>query len=111
MANEKLAILGGTPAIPKGTISEETLDKLFRPMVLTKEAEDAAMDVIRRGAFSGTDITEKFQKEFAEWQGTEYAIAYCNGTMALTSAMFAIGLGEGDEIICPTKTYWGSVSQ
>ena len=25
--------------------------------------------------------------------------------------MFAIGLGKGDEIICPTKTYWGSVSQ
>ena len=31
--------------------------------------------------------------------------------MSLTSAMFAIGLGMGDEIICPTKTYWGSVSQ
>ncbi len=111
MTNEKLAILGGTPTIPKGTIPAETLDKLFRQMVLTKEAEDAAMDVIRRGAFSGTDVTEKFQNEFAQWQGTDYAIAYCNGTMALTSAMFAIGLGEGDEIICPTKTYWGSVSQ
>ena len=111
MKNEKLALLGGTPTIPKGTIPAETLDKLFRQMVLTKEAEDAALDVIRRGAFSGTDVTEKFQNEFAAWQGTDYAIAYCNGTMALTSAMFAIGLGEGDEIICPTKTYWGSVSQ
>ena len=65
MKNEKLALLGGTPTIPKGMIPAETLDKLFRQMVLTKEAEDAAMDVIRRGAFSGTDITEKFQNEFA----------------------------------------------
>ena len=43
MTNEKLAILGGTPTIPKGTIPAETLDKLFRQMVLPKEAEDAAM--------------------------------------------------------------------
>ena len=76
MTNEKLAILGGTPVIPKGMIPEDKYDSLFRAMVLTKEAEDAAMEVIRRGAFSGTDVTEKFQQEFAEWQGTEYAIAY-----------------------------------
>jgi len=31
--------------------------------------------------------------------------------MSLTAAMFAVGLGAGDEIICPTKTYWASVSQ
>ncbi|MBR7136599.1 MAG: aminotransferase class V-fold PLP-dependent enzyme [Clostridia bacterium] len=111
MKPEKLAILGGEPTIPNGSIPAETYDKLFRAMVLTQEAEDAALDVIRKGSFSYTDVTEKFQEEFAAWQGTDYAIAYCNGTMALTSAMFAIGLGEGDEIICPTKTYWGSVSQ
>ena len=111
MTQEKLAILGGTPTIPEGTISPETYDKLFRKMILTDEAKTAAMEVIERGSFSATDVTEKFQDEFAAWQGTDYCIAYCNGTMALTSAMYAIGLGEGDEIICPTKTYWGSVSQ
>ncbi|MBR5444523.1 MAG: aminotransferase class V-fold PLP-dependent enzyme, partial [Clostridia bacterium] len=111
MSKEKLAILGGTPVIPAGTISAEKHDKLFRKMILTDEAKAAAMDVIEKGSFSFTDVTEKFQEEYAAWQGTDYCIAYCNGTMALTSAMYAIGLGEGDEIICPTKTYWGSVSQ
>ena len=111
MTQEKLAVLGGEPVIPAGRIPAETYDKLFRKMVLTEEAKAAAMDVIEKGSFSFTDVTEKFQEEFAAWQGTQYAIAYCNGTMALTSAMFAVGLGEGDEIICPTKTYWGSVSQ
>ncbi len=108
---EKLAILGGTPVLTPDMIPAEKADKLFRKMVLTDEAKAAAMEVIERGAFSFTDVTEKFQEEFAAWQGTDYCIAYCNGTMALTSAMYAIGLGEGDEIICPTKTYWGSVSQ
>ena len=102
---EKLALLGGTPVIT------EQPDALFRWPIMTEEDEAAALDVIRNNKFSGTDITEQFQREFAEWQGRKYAIAYCNGTMSLTSAMFGIGLGVGDEIICPTKTYWGSVSQ
>ena len=103
---EKLALVGGTPVIEK-----QPDESLFKWPILTKEDEDAAMDVIRNNKFSGTDITEKFQDEFAAWQGRKYAIAYCNGTASLTAAMFAIGLGKGDEIICPTKTYWGSVSQ
>ncbi len=103
---EKLAILGGPRAI-----TEQPYEDLFKWPILTEEDEAAALDVIRRNRFSGTEITAKFQEEFAAWMGTKYAIAYCNGTMSLTSAMFAIGLGFGDEIICPTKTYWGSVSQ
>ena len=105
---EKLAILGGTPVIE---LSPEKEKELFGWPILTQEDEDAAMDVVRNNKFSGTDITEKFQEEFAAWQGRKYAIAFCNGTASLTAAMFAIGLGQGDEIICPTKTYWGSVSQ
>ena len=103
---EKLAILGGTPAL-----SSQPPASLFNWPIMGEEDEAAALDVIRNNKFSGTDITEQFQREFAEWQGRKYAIAYCNGTMSLTSAMFGIGLGVGDEIICPTKTYWGSVSQ
>lgn len=103
---EKLALLGGKPVIQEAPPKE-----LFAWPILTEEDKEAAMDVIVNNRFSGTDITEKFQKEFAQWQGTEYAVAYCNGTMALACAMFAIGLGRGDEIICPTKTYWASITQ
>ncbi|MBR6791388.1 MAG: aminotransferase class I/II-fold pyridoxal phosphate-dependent enzyme [Oscillospiraceae bacterium] len=103
---EKLALLGGKPAI------ENPPEKhLFGWPILTEEDEAAALQVIRDNSFSGTDITEKFQDEFAAWQGRKYALAYCNGTLSLTAAMFAIGLSMGDEIICPTKTYWASVTQ
>ena len=102
---EKLALLGGEPVI------QEKPQSLFAWPIMTDEDKAAAMDVVENNKFSGTDITEKFQEEFAAWQGRKYAIAYCNGTASLTSAMFAIGLGRGDEIICPTKNYWGSVSQ
>ena len=103
----ELALLGGTPAINKEEIPRK---HLFGWPIRTQEDEDAALEVIRNNSFSGTDITIKFQEEFAAWQGRKYALAFCNGTAALLTAMFALGLGMGDEIICPTKTYWASVS-
>ncbi len=102
----QLALLGGTPARPQGIPAD-----LLKWPIFTEEDEAAALDVIRRNAFSGTNITMQFEKEFAEWIGAEYAVAYCNGTASLSAAMFAIGLQAGDEIICPTKTYWASISQ
>ena len=101
---EKLALLGGNPIF-----KEQAPEELFRWPIITKEDEDAALDVIRNNKFSGTDITTKFQEEFAAYQGTQYALAFTNGTMSLTAAMFAIGLGKGDEIICTTKTYWATI--
>jgi len=106
MDHPKLAINGAARAVP-----DSPPESLFKWPILTEEDEAAVLRVVRENKFSGTDITEEFQRQFAEWQGRKYAVAYCNGTMSLTSAMFAIGLGMGDEIICPTKTYWGSVSQ
>ncbi|MBE6596111.1 MAG: DegT/DnrJ/EryC1/StrS family aminotransferase [Ruminococcaceae bacterium] len=99
---EKLALLGGTPAI------EQTYDELFKWPIITKEDEDAILDVVRNNSFSLTDITVKFQEEFAEYLGVKHALAFTNGTQSITAAMFSIGLGMGDEIICTTKTYWGS---
>lgn len=101
---EKLALLGGTPVF-KDSAPEE----LFKWPIITDEDKAAVMEVVETNNFSGTDITTKFQDEFAVWQGRKHALAYTNGTMSLTAAMFAIGLGAGDEIICTTKTYWASI--
>ena len=102
---EKLAIFGGKPTI------ENAPEEIFAWPIITKEDEEAYLDVLRNNSFSGTDITEKLQEEFAQWIGTDYAVAYCNGTLSLAAAMFGIGLKAGDEIICTTKTYWASILQ
>ena len=102
----ELAYFGGKPAID----TKEVPKDLFAWPIMTEEDEAAALDVIRKNSFSLTDVTIKFQEEFAAWQGRKYALAFCNGTASLLTAMFALGLGMGDEIICPTKTYWGSAS-
>ncbi len=57
---------------------------------------------------SGTDITKEFEKEYATWNGTGFALGTCNGTAALAAAMWACGVGAGDEVICQSLTYWAS---
>ena len=103
----RLAYFGGEPAIKKDEVPQKYL---FGWPIRTEEDEAAAMEVIRNNSFSGTDITEKFQEEFAAYQGRRYALAFCNGTASILASYFALGLGMGDEVICPTKTYWGTAS-
>jgi dTDP-4-amino-4,6-dideoxygalactose transaminase len=51
-----------------------------------------------------------FEKEFAEWIGTNHAIALANGTVALDLALKAIDVGPGDEVIVTPRTFLASVS-
>jgi len=103
--DQTLAVQGGPKAVP-----EEHPD-LFRWPIVTQEDEDAVLEVLRSGSMSGGWITREFEKEFAAWIGMDLAIAYPNGTEALRAATWALGVGAGDEIICPSMTYWASATQ
>lgn len=105
MSPSPLALLGGTPAVRPDN------EDIFHWPIVTAEDEAAVLDVLRRGVMSGTDITHQFEKEFAAWQGTTYALAHNTGTAALHAAMFGCEVGVGDEIICPSVTYWASALQ
>jgi perosamine synthetase len=97
-----LAIHGGPKAVQSDT------GDMFRWPIITEEDEQAALEVLRAGKMSGTDVTMQFEREFAEWHGTRFALAHNTGTAALHGAMFACGVGQGDEILCPSLTYWAS---
>lgn len=81
---------------------------MFRWPIISSEDEEAVLDVLRHAAMSGTDITAQFECEFAAWQKTKYALGTNNGTSAILSAMFGCGISAGDEVICPSITYWAS---
>jgi len=104
LSSEPLALEGG----PR-TVTSDPGD-IFRWPIVTEEDEAAVLEVLRRGAMSGTDVTKQFEAEFARWMGMDYALAYPNGTEALRAAMWAVGVGVGDEIICPSMTYWASAA-
>jgi dTDP-4-amino-4,6-dideoxygalactose transaminase len=99
---EKLALFGGTKAV------KQSHEGLFKWPIITGEDEAAAVQVLRDGAMSGTDITRKFEREFADWLDMKYALAFNNGTNSLLGAFYGCGVGVGDEIICPSVTYWAS---
>ena len=52
----------------------------------------------------------EFEREFAAFAGTDYAIALANGTVALDLALKGLRIGEGDEVIVTSRTFLASVS-
>jgi len=105
METSRLAILGGAKAVTKDP------GDMFAWPIITPEDEEAVLEVLRRRAMSGSDVTQKFEAEFASWQGRKHALGFSSGTAALQAAMFACGVGVGDEIVCQSMTYWASALQ
>lgn len=78
----------------------------------TEEEVKAVSDVLlsnKVNYWTGTECRE-FEKEFAAWCGTEYAVALSNGTLALDVALKALGIGTGDDVIVTSRTFLASAS-
>ncbi len=104
-SDPSLAIMGG-----QKTVGSEKAE-LFNWPIITEDDVRAVLEVLRGGSRpSGIDITQKFEREYADWTGVQYALGYCNGTAALLGAFWACGVGAGDEIVCPSMTYWASAA-
>lgn len=82
---------------------------LARPWVDEQEAQ-AAFDVIRTGWLIQGPKVQEFEEQFAAMVGARHAIAVNSGSSALLVAMAALGIGPGDEIICPNMTFVSSAS-
>ena len=51
-----------------------------------------------------------FEKEFAAFASCKHAVAVANGTVALELALYALGIGPGDEVITASRTFIASAS-
>ncbi len=78
----------------------------------TQEEADAVSAVIlsnKVNYWTGQEC-RLFEKEFAEWSNSKYAVALTNGTVALDLALIALGVGPGDEVIVTPRSFIASVS-
>ncbi len=73
---------------------------------------EAAVRVLQSGRINywTGDEGRQFEKEFAAQAGCKYGIAVANGTVALELALYALGIGPGDEVIVPSRTFIASAS-
>ena len=59
--------------------------------------------------WTGSECRE-FEKEYAAYVGVPYAVAMMNGTVTMEAALYALGVGEGDEVIVPSHTFIATAS-
>lgn len=72
---------------------------------LKKEIDSAIQKVVDSTKFINGEENQKFEAEFAKLCGAKYAITVDSGSIALDFALEALGIGEGDEVICPSHTF------
>lgn len=78
----------------------------------TEEEQQAVARVLgsnRVNYWTGNEV-RTFEREFADWIGSDNAIAMANGTLALEAALKALEIGPGDEVIVTPRTFIASVS-
>jgi dTDP-4-amino-4,6-dideoxygalactose transaminase len=94
------AILGGQPVrkapFPRWPNFSETDEK-------------AVLPVQHSGVWSRAKVVAEAERQFARLMGAKYCLATCNGTNAIITAVRALGIGAGDEVITTPYTFVASV--
>ncbi len=75
---------------------------------LVPELRERFASVLESGRFVFGPEVEAFEHEAAAFLGVPHAIGVANGTDALVLALEALGIGRGDEVICPSFTFYAT---
>jgi len=80
--------------------------ELDRWQQIGEEEAKMVYDMTLRNELSGgTPVVREFETRWRAWTGLNHAITTMNGSSALYSAFFGVGVGPGDEVICPVYTW------
>nr|WP_238357958.1 DegT/DnrJ/EryC1/StrS family aminotransferase [Cohnella zeiphila] len=93
-----MAIDGGTPVRTKP----------FPQWPIYGELEERGLlEVLHSGKWGGTGRVklQELEERFAAYHGAAYGITVANGTIGITAALMAAGVGPGDEVIMPPYTF------
>lgn len=75
---------------------------------IKEESDKAVLDVLSNAQYIMGENVKSFEKEFSEYIGVKNSISVGNGTDALIIALRALGVGEGDEVITTSYTFFAT---
>ncbi|MCC6127121.1 MAG: DegT/DnrJ/EryC1/StrS family aminotransferase [Pirellulales bacterium] len=102
---EKLALEGGTP-VRKIALRSQPYGPQFYDDVEKRELLEVLESRYPFRWWGGKSKVLQFEKAYAAHIGVKHAIAVTSGTTALYTAMAALGIGPGDEVILPAWTWY-----
>ena len=88
------------------TIPHVDVHAQYAPLI--PELKDAFARTLDSGRFIFGPEVEAFEREVAEKLGTADAVSCANGTDAIVLVLDAMGIGSGDEVICPSFTFYAT---
>jgi len=95
--SQTLALHGGTP------VRSELLP--YARQSVNEEDVQAVVKTLNSDWLTTGPKVAEFEKTFASFVNTKEAVAVNSGTAALHTALYAAGIGAGDEVIVPTMTF------
>jgi dTDP-4-amino-4,6-dideoxygalactose transaminase len=84
------------------------LDLNIQNLALEGELQNAFARVLRSGQFILGAEVQNFEAKIAELAGVKHAIGVSSGTDGILLALMALGVGPGDEVICPSFTFFAT---
>src|SRR5438270_4132477 len=110
-ARNKMASIAQSVLAVEGGARVRTIPFPAWPQISSDEIE-AASAVLASGKINYWTGEEGrlFEKEFAASVKRKYAVALANGSVALELALYALGIGPGDEVIVPSRSFIASAS-
>ena len=84
------------------------LDVNAQNLPLEDELKSVFEKVLRSGRFILGEEVDAFERECAAELGVKHAISISSGTDALLIALMAFGIGPGDEVLCPSFTFFAT---
>lgn len=79
-------------------------------VLFSKEEENAVLTTLRSGHVVQGEEVRKFEKEFAKFIGSKYAVAVSSGTTALHLSLLSLKIGPGDEVITTPYSFIASTN-
>jgi len=82
----------------------------FAKPIIGDEEKEAVAKVLESGMLAEGKVSREFEKLFSEYIGTKYATVTSNGTTALSTALEAMDIQPGDEVITSPFTFIASAN-